>query len=121
MGTGRAAPDTALDSATSTRAVTMEVMALASKLRKGSIDRIMGMSDLELGLPALLGGPAGANPTRNIACNTLPCAFTRMGLLPLLAVAAPISGQTERGLGYATDGGSRAAAPAARADMGANA
>ena len=23
-----------------------------------------------------------ANPTHNIACNTLPCAFTRMGLLP---------------------------------------
>jgi hypothetical protein len=38
------------------RAVTMEVLALAGKLRKGSIDRIIGMSDLELGLQALLGG-----------------------------------------------------------------
>ncbi len=38
------------------RAVTMEVLALAGKLRKRSIDRIMGMSDLELGLQALLGG-----------------------------------------------------------------
>jgi len=38
------------------RAVTMEVLALAGKLRKGSIDRIMGMSDLELGLQALLAG-----------------------------------------------------------------
>ena len=27
----------------------MEVLALAGKLRKGSIDRIVGMSDLELG------------------------------------------------------------------------
>ncbi len=38
------------------RAVTMEILALAGGLRKGSIDRIMGMSDLELGLQALLGG-----------------------------------------------------------------
>ncbi len=38
------------------RAVTMEVLAIAGKLRKGSIDRIMGMSDLELGLQALLAG-----------------------------------------------------------------
>lgn len=38
------------------RAVTMEVLALATELRKGSIDRVMGMSDLELGLQALLGG-----------------------------------------------------------------
>lgn len=38
------------------RAVTMEVLALAGELRKGSIDRIMEMSDLELGLKALLGG-----------------------------------------------------------------
>jgi hypothetical protein len=28
----------------------------SGELRKGSIDRIMGMSDLELGLQALLGG-----------------------------------------------------------------
>lgn len=38
------------------RAVTMEVLALAGELRKGSIDHIMGTSDLELGLQALLGG-----------------------------------------------------------------
>ncbi len=38
------------------RAVTMDILALSSELRKGSIDRIMEMSDLELGLQALLGG-----------------------------------------------------------------
>ena len=32
------------------RAVTMEVLALAGELRKGTIDRILEMSDLELGL-----------------------------------------------------------------------
>lgn len=37
------------------RGVTMEVLALARELRKGTIDRIIGMSDLELGLQALLG------------------------------------------------------------------
>jgi len=37
------------------RAVTMEVLALAGELRKGSIDRIMGMRDIELGLQALRG------------------------------------------------------------------
>ena len=37
------------------RAATMEVLALAGELRKGSIDRIMGMSDIELGLQALRG------------------------------------------------------------------
>jgi hypothetical protein len=37
------------------RALTIEVLALAGELRKGSIDHIMGMSDLELGLQALLG------------------------------------------------------------------
>jgi hypothetical protein len=41
-------------------AVTIEIVALAGELRKGTIDRIMEMSDLELGLQALLGGrPAG--------------------------------------------------------------
>ena len=38
------------------RAVTMEVPTLAGELRKDSIERIMGMSDLELGLQALLAG-----------------------------------------------------------------
>jgi hypothetical protein len=37
------------------RHVTTEVLALAAELRKGTIDRIMAMSDLELGLQALLG------------------------------------------------------------------
>ena len=37
------------------RAATADVLALASKLRKGTIERVMGMSDLELGLQALLG------------------------------------------------------------------
>ena len=38
------------------RTVTEAVLALADELRgKGSIDRIMGMSDIELGLQAILG------------------------------------------------------------------
>ena len=36
------------------RAVTTNVLALAQELRKGTIDRIMAMSDLEFGLQALL-------------------------------------------------------------------
>ena len=36
------------------RAVTADVLALAAELRKGTIERVMGMSDLELGLQALL-------------------------------------------------------------------
>jgi hypothetical protein len=39
------------------RQVTMDVLALAHELRKGTIDHIMAMSDLELGLQALLGIP----------------------------------------------------------------
>ena len=30
-----------------------------------------------------------ANPTHNIACNTLPCSFTRMGLPALVALRLP--------------------------------
>ena len=37
------------------RATTADVFALASELRKGTIERVMGMSDVELGLQALLG------------------------------------------------------------------
>jgi hypothetical protein len=37
------------------RQVTTEVLTLATELRKGTIDRIMAMNDLELGLQALLG------------------------------------------------------------------
>jgi hypothetical protein len=37
------------------RRVTADVLALAAELRKGTINRIMEMSDLELGLQALLG------------------------------------------------------------------
>ena len=36
------------------RAVTEDVLALAGELRKGTIERVMGMSDVELGLQALL-------------------------------------------------------------------
>jgi hypothetical protein len=36
------------------RAVTTDVLALAQELRTGTIDRIMAMSDLEVGLHALL-------------------------------------------------------------------
>ena len=42
------------------RAATADVLALASELRKGTIERVMGMSDVELGLQALLGSrPSG--------------------------------------------------------------
>jgi transposase-like protein len=37
------------------RQVTTEVLALAAELRKGTVERIMAMSDFELGLQALLG------------------------------------------------------------------
>src|ERR1700761_7834776 len=36
------------------RGVTADVLALASELRKGTIERVLGMSDLELGLQYLL-------------------------------------------------------------------
>ncbi len=36
------------------RDVTADVLALAGELRKGTIDRVLGMSDLELGLQTLL-------------------------------------------------------------------
>ena len=39
------------------RQLTTEVLTLAVELRKGTIDRIMAMSDLELGLQALLRVP----------------------------------------------------------------
>ena len=40
------------------RAVTGQVLALGRELRAGTIDRVQGMSDLELGLRSLLGdGP----------------------------------------------------------------
>jgi hypothetical protein len=37
------------------RAVTAELLALAAELRNGTIERVMDMTDLELGLQALLG------------------------------------------------------------------
>jgi hypothetical protein len=37
------------------RDVTADVLALAHELRKGTIERILGMSDVELGLQSLLG------------------------------------------------------------------
>ena len=36
------------------RGVTADVLALARELRKGTIERVLGMSDLELGIQALL-------------------------------------------------------------------
>ena len=36
------------------RAVTEDVLALAGELRKGTIERVMGVGDVELGLQALL-------------------------------------------------------------------
>jgi hypothetical protein len=39
------------------RQVTLDVLALAHELRKGTIDHIIAMSDLELGLQTLLGIP----------------------------------------------------------------
>ncbi len=36
------------------RAVTAQVLGLACELRKGTIERVLGMSDVELGLQALL-------------------------------------------------------------------
>ena len=75
------------------RQVTTEVLTLATELRKGTIDRIMAMSDLELGL-----GPCSEpcrqfapNPILDIACNTLPCTFTRMGLPHLIAPEGEVS------------------------------
>ena len=38
------------------RSVTTDVLALAAELRKGTIERVMDMSDVELSLQALLGG-----------------------------------------------------------------
>ena len=40
------------------RQETMDVLALATELRNGTIERIMERSDLELGLQALLGKPS---------------------------------------------------------------
>ena len=37
------------------RGITADVLTLASQLRKGTIERVLGMSDLELGLQYLLG------------------------------------------------------------------
>ena len=37
------------------RGVTADVLALAGELRKGTIERVLGMCDLELGLQYLLG------------------------------------------------------------------
>lgn len=44
------------------RAVTGQVLVLARELRQGTIDRIMDMSDAELGLQALLGHKPGRRP-----------------------------------------------------------
>ena len=44
------------------RQVTTEVLTLAAELRKGTIDRVMAMTDLGLGLQALLGTPPPGRP-----------------------------------------------------------
>jgi hypothetical protein len=42
------------------RIVTTDVLALAGELRKGTIERVLGMSDIELGIQALLASrPSG--------------------------------------------------------------
>ena len=41
------------------RAATEQVLALLDELRRGSIDRVMGLGDAELGLQALLGRRPG--------------------------------------------------------------
>jgi len=42
------------------RAVTADVLTLAAELRRGTIERVLDMTDLELGLQALLGSqPSG--------------------------------------------------------------
>ena len=71
--------------------MTTEVLALAVELRKGTIDRIMAMSDLELGACRPFSEPyrPAPNPTLDIASNTLACAFARMGLPPHHAPTYP--------------------------------
>jgi hypothetical protein len=53
------------------------VLALSRELRKGTIERVLEKSDIELGLKALLGSrPATpANPAHNIAYNTATVQF----------------------------------------------
>src|SRR3954447_16955065 len=43
------------------RGVTVDVLALAGELRKGTIERVLGVSDLELGLQYLLGRQSSGN------------------------------------------------------------
>ena len=72
------------------RTVTEAVLALAGELRKGTIDRIMGMSDIELGLQSLLGRAVGKPPlTRPSTLRPipLPCKITPLGLPPLIEEA----------------------------------
>jgi hypothetical protein len=61
------------------REVTMNVLATAKELRQDTIaswQRATWNSGWQPNAPL-----AARKPTLNIACNTLPCAFTRMGLL----------------------------------------
>ena len=59
-----------------------DVLTLAGELRKGTIERVLGMTDFEFGLQTTLGVGPSERRTHNIACNTLPRTFTRMGLPP---------------------------------------
>jgi hypothetical protein len=60
----------------------VDVLTLAGELRKGTIEGVLGMTDFELDLQTTLGDGPSERRTHNIAYNTLPCTFTRMGLPP---------------------------------------
>ena len=58
---------------------TADVLALATELRKGTIERVIGMSDLDLGLQALLGsrGPGRRQPDPRLCVQYRYRAFLR--------------------------------------------
>jgi hypothetical protein len=76
------------------RRVTTEVLTLATELRKGTIDRIMAMSDLELCLQALLGtlartGRAASHGSAApvVAADRRPALTERLAAFASLAAA----------------------------------
>jgi hypothetical protein len=65
------------------RAATADVLALALELRTGSIDRVLEMIDLEIGLQTLLRAPIRPSLNTPQHCvHTLSYAFVQMGLPP---------------------------------------
>ena len=56
-------------------------MKNTSELRKGTIERVLEKSDIELGLEGAARQPASnpANPAHNIACNTATVQFYTVG------------------------------------------